>query len=111
MKNVRNQINMMSINQMCIYHYLLEAHNIMRYESSGQIKLKWSDENEKKYLLRNKTKNDLRVPDKPLAKCSRFSYTGAKLYNILPSNIKNTFNSDTFKSLTKKWIWENIPSY
>ena len=31
MKDVRNQINMMSVNHMSIYHTLLEAHNIMRY--------------------------------------------------------------------------------
>ena len=48
MKDVRNQINMMSVNQMSIYHTLLEAHNIMTYTSSDQIKMKWSNENEKK---------------------------------------------------------------
>ena len=36
---------------------------------------------------------------------------GAKLFNELPSNIKETLNPNTFKSLTRTWIWENIPSY
>ena len=31
MKNVREKIKMMSVNQISVYHTLLEAYNIMRY--------------------------------------------------------------------------------
>ena len=65
----------------------------------------------KKYDLRSTGENILKVPNKPTVKCSRFSYYGAKLYNLLPTNIKATVNSSTFKNLIKEWIWTNIPSY
>ena len=109
MEDVRKKFKMMSVNQMNIYHTLLEAHNVIRNSSSDQIKMKWSNELEKKYSLRSK--NFLKVPDKPLQKCTGFSYYGPKLFNALPQNIKETYNSQTFKILIKDWIWSNIPSY
>ena len=62
MEQVRNKIRMMSVNQMSIYHTLLEAHNIVKNSSSDQIKMKWDSEFEKKYCLRSKDKNYLQVP-------------------------------------------------
>ena len=66
---------------------------------------------EKKYALRSITKKDLKVPEKPKLKCLDFTYHGAKLLNMLPIKMKKKENSNTFKILTKYWIWENIPSY
>ena len=83
---------MMLVNQISVYHTLLEAYNIMRYSSSEQIHTKWTDINEKKYFLRSITNNDLKVPGKPKLKCWGFTYNGAKLFNMLPlqmSEIKN----------------------
>ena len=34
-----------------------------------------------------------------------------KLFNKLPSEIKEIKNSKKFKALTKAWIWRNIPAY
>ena len=53
----------------------------------------------------------LQVPEKPSLKCIGFSYNGAKLYNMLARNIKETFKSSSFKKMIKGWIWTNIPSY
>ena len=105
----RNKIKMMSVNQMCVYHTALEAYNIMKKSSSEQILMKWTDTNEKKYCLRSIANNDLIVPEKPRIKY--FSYNAAKLYNTMPKNLRETPNPKTFKTLTKKWIWEKIPSY
>ena len=102
---------MMSVNQMNVYHTLLEAHNIIWNSSSEQIKMKWEKKQETKHYLRSGTKNDQRIPEKPTANCTGFSYHGAKLFNRLPCNIKETKNSNSFKSLTKEWIWKIIPSY
>ena len=33
-----------------------------------------------------------------------------KLFNKLPSEIKEIKNSKKFKALTKAWIWKNIPA-
>ena len=50
-----------------------------------------------------------KVPKKP--KVTNFNYFGAKLYNLVPSDIKKAENSNIFKELIKKWIWQKIPSY
>ena len=57
------------------------------------------------------TKKNLKVPEKPKLKCLGFTYNGAKLFNMLPIQMKKTENPNTFKTMTKDWIWENIPSY
>ena len=54
---------------------------------------------------------DLKVPEKPKLKCLGFTYNGAKLFNMLPIQMKKIENPNTFKTMTKDWIWENIPSY
>ena len=73
--------------------------------------MKWSDNQGKKYSLRNITENDLKEPEKPIPKCTGFTYYGAKLYNMLPRNLRETENPATFKIKTKEWIWKNIPSH
>ena len=111
MKHVREKIKMFSINQICVYHTLLEAYNIVRLSASEQIKLKWTDANEKKNTLRSTTKDDLKIPEKPVTKCLNFTYNGAKLFNMLPKKLRETENQKDFKILTKEWIWKKIPSY
>ena len=111
MKSLREKIKMMSVNQMCIYHTLLEAHNVVRNSSSEQIKLKWERKNENNRILRSDTRNDTKVPKKPKNKCKGFTYFGSKLLNYVPCDIKETKNSSDFKSKIKEWIWKNIPSY
>ena len=68
MKNVRVKIKMMSVNQIAVYHTLLEAYNVMSHLSSEQIKMKWTII-EKKYALRSITNKNLKVPEKPKLKC------------------------------------------
>ena len=111
MEKVRNQIKMMSVNPMNIYHTILEAHSLAKKSSSEQIEMKWNNEFERNYYLRSETKNYLKVPVKPSSKCTRFSYNAANLYNMLPRNITETFKSRIFKTQIKHWIWNNIPSY
>ena len=110
MIHTRKNLNMMSVNQICIYHTLLETYNIMRNLASEEIHLKWTDTSEKKYSLRNISKNVLKVPEKPVPKCLGFTYNAAKLFNLLPRNLREMTNENTFKIQTKEWIWKNIPS-
>ena len=101
---------MMSVNQISVYHTLLEAYNIMRNSASVQIQMKWTNTNENKYSLRSNTRKDLKVPEKPRIKSFSFTYYGSRLYNKLPKDLRETPNPHTFKTLTKEWIWKNIPS-
>ena len=111
MENIRQKLKMMSVNQMCNYHTILETYNVIKNSSSEQIKMKWSSRLENRYLLRSETNNYLKIPEKPMSKCKGFSYYGAKLYNKLPCDIKETTNVNSFKALVKAWIWKNIPAY
>ena len=61
---------------------------------------------EKKCALRSITNRDLKVSEKPKLNCLGFAYNGAELFNTYAAE-----NPNTFKTMTKDWIWENIPSY
>ena len=102
---------MMSVNQMAIYHTLLETFNVMMKDSSEQLKNKWQHTTGEAYGLRRKDNSDLKVPDKPLVSCTGFSYHAPKLFNQLPTMIKKITNPDSFKEEIKNWIWDNIPPY
>ena len=93
----KKKIMMMSVNQIAVYHILLEAYNVMSHLSSVQIHMKWTII-EKKYALRSITNKDLKVPEKPKLKCMGFTYNGAKLYKMLPPQMRETKDSNTFKT-------------
>ena len=105
-----SQIKVMSVNQIAVYDTLLKAYNVMNHLSSEQIKMKWTII-EKKYALRSITNKNLKVPEKPKLKCEGFTYNGAKLFNMLPPQTREIKDPNTFKTMVKNWIWENIPSY
>ena len=102
---------MMSVNQLAIYHTLLEAFNVVNNSSSEQIRAKWQHTSGGSYPLRRTSNNDLRVPDKPLVSCTGFSYNAPRLFNMLPVEIKRIEESSLFKEEVKDWIWNQIPSY
>ena len=93
------KIKMISVNQIAVYQKLLEAYDTMRHSSSEQIHKKWTNIGEKKYSLRNITNNDLKVPEKPKLKCLGFTYSGAKLFNVLPLQMRETKNPNAFKTM------------
>ena len=107
MKEVRKQINMLSVNQMSVYHTAMEAYNIINRTSSEQLQGKLS-RHDGKHSERNNANNELYVPKKPLVKCTGFSYLGPKLYNMLTTEVKNAKSIDDFKNKLMGWIWKNI---
>ena len=111
MQKVRERIKMMSVNQMAIYHTLLEAFNVIRKSSSEQIQKRWTNNHEKNHQTRSVSRNDLIVPDKPKVKCTGFTYFASKLFNKLPMNIREAPNENAFKILVKNYIWKTILSY
>ena len=82
--------------------YLTDLHKVGN-SSMSQLNNKKSDVVPKNSFLY--------LPEKPKLKCLGFTYNGAKLFNMLPIQMKKTDNPNTFKTMTKDWIWENIPSY
>ena len=110
MEKLRTEINMFSVNQMAVYHTLIEAFNVARNSSSKQVKEKWANNNST-YALRRMDNMSLKVPDRGRVNCTGFSHHAAKIFNLLPINTRNCTDSDSFKLQVKAWIWENIPSY
>ena len=43
--------------------------------------------------------------------CTGFTYCGAKIFNSLPIKTRETQDRNIFKTLVKKWIWDEVPSY
>ena len=111
MSELRNKIKMFSINQMVCYHVLLEAFNVINYESSEVILKKWRPIETRQYPVRNNRKNEVKVPIPAHVTSQGFTFYGAKLWNQLPVDIQEITNPDNFKTAVKEYIWDQIPSY
>ena len=98
---------MLSVNQMAVYHTVMEAYNIITKNASDQLQKKLKM-HKGKHSERCAANNDLFVPEKPWLKCIGFSYIGPKLFNMLPKNVKDAKTTDEFKTKLKKWIWDDI---
>ena len=109
MEKLREAIQMFSVNQMNIYHTLIEAFNIIHYGSADRIQAKWVTNNERVYS--NRRSQDVKIPRVDHITCQGFSWHGAKVWNNLPESIKSIQNPDTFKLKVKDFIWDRIPSY
>ena len=107
MKEQRKKINMLSVNQMAVYHTVMEVYNIINRKASDQLQRKLN-KHDGKHSERSAANNDLYVPEKPRKRCTGFSYIGPKLYNMIPKGIKEATTADDFKDLLKGWIWKNI---
>ena len=89
---------------------IMEVFNILYNYSSEQINNKYRH-NDRRSLRKN-TNNFLWVPVTQLKRnCTGFTYYGAKIFNNLPNNIRETQDRNIFKTLVKKWIWDEVPSY
>ena len=102
MKKVRKQINMLSVNQMSVYHTVMEVYNITNRKDSDQLQRKLN-KHDGKHSERSAKNNE-----KPRKRCTGFSYIGPKLYNMIPKRIKEAKTADEFKDRLKGWIWEDI---
>ena len=75
MKKVRKQINMLSVNQMSVYHTVMEAFNITNKTASEQLQNKLI-RHEGRHSERSAANNELYVPKEPRIQCTGFSYLG-----------------------------------
>ena len=107
MKKQRIKIKMFSVNQMAVYHTVMEVYNIINKNASDQLQKKLKM-HEGKHSERDAANNDLFVPEKPRKNCVGFSYIGPKLFNMVPKKVKDTKTTDDFKNKLKEWIWEAI---
>ena len=109
MQELREEMKIMSVNQISCYHVAIEMFNIIVNGSSKSLQDEFKLE-QRGYPLRSLEDGQVKVPQKGKKSCTGFSYTGPKLWNYLPSEIRTTDNRDEFKAKIKSWIWTNIPS-
>ena len=110
MQKLRDQIGMLSVNQLASYHILLETFNILKRNSSPQIEERIKPKQRGNFQSRGFKRGDLNVIEKPKKNCVGFTYISAKLWNMLPEDIRNQEIADTFKLQIKSWILKTIPS-
>ena len=110
MARLRKQRQMMSINQLTVYHVGIEAYNVLHNNSSDQLKEKMIKTVNEHYSLRSQERGDLLLSTKPKKNCTGFSYTGAKVWNALPVKLRNDIRPALFKKQLKQWIWDHVPS-
>ena len=80
MLDLRTEIKMMSVNQMNIYHTVMEVFNIIHNGSSELINEKYSHQNFR-HSLRKNANNFVRVPEQPQRKyCTGFTNTVGQKY-------------------------------
>ena len=109
MERLRNELKMMSVNQLSCYHTAVEMFNIINFKSSASLHEELIQV-PKGYGLRGLEDGTVKVPDKGKKSSNGFHYMGPKLWNSLPSHIRKTTIKDIFQEKLKDFIWENIPS-
>ena len=137
-EKLRDCTKIMTVNQLCCYHILVETYSIITNKSSNFIYKRWNDMPGTQERERREEQIDtLTVPVNQGDK-NGFLYYGARLWNMLPSNLrklkkgvelnsqiarsmsekeqkmalqrKARRNADVFKKSVKKWIREHIPA-
>ena len=109
MQKLREELKIMSINQLSCYHVAMEMYNIINHSSSDLLHEEFKVE-QSRYNLRCHEDGTVKVPEKMKKSCTGFSYIGPKLWNHLPGHIRKTTIRGIFKDKMKDWIWESIPS-
>ena len=106
MADLRRKMGIMSVNQIAVYHILIETFNIVHYNSVEKIRNKLIVEKSEK-ALRSSAKGQLAVIKRPKENCLGFTYSASKLWNKLPKEISCQESPKTFKKMVKAWIWNN----
>ena len=104
MQKLREEQNILSVNQLACYHILVETYNILKKNSSPQIEDRIKTRKNTRYDTRSKEKGDLNIIAKPNKNCIGFTYTSAKLWNMLPEEFRKISNPKSFKSKIKDWV-------
>merc|ERR1711978_254361 len=103
MEKARQNLKMMSVNQLSVYHTAIEMFNIVNNKSSVSLHEEMKMEL-RGYNLRGIEDEKVKVPEKGKKSCNGFHYMGPKLWNFLPVHIRKTTLRDIFKDKLKEFI-------
>jgi hypothetical protein len=107
-EKIWEESGMMTINHMVCYHLIMETNNVIKFSASEELRERLIRHNDSQHVTRTKTRGDLMVPEN-VEKLNGFTYYGAKLWNRLPMNLRETLSVGAFKNGAKKWLKKNIP--
>ena len=100
MADLRAQLNMMSVNQLIVYHILLDTFNILRFDSCPQLKKVLTENISSSNLCtRSKTRMDLNIVGHNKEKFKGITQHAAQLWNSAPQHIRETSHYPLFKKL------------
>ena len=89
MEKLRNELKMMSVNQLSCYHKAIEMFNLINNNSSASLHEEMIQV-PKGYSLRGLEDGTVIVPGRGKKNCNGFHYMGPKLWNSLPAHIRKT---------------------
>ena len=107
-KESRARTKSMSVNQLSVYHIVMEMYNVIWRNSSTQLKRKMQkieDPNETKQL-----RPRLKISLRPSSRCCGFSFIGSKIWNQTPIQIREETDPSIFKKELKEWVLKEIPN-
>ena len=103
MEKTRQNLKMMSVNQLSVYHTAIEMYNIINNKSSVALHQEMKIQ-QRGYNLRGMEEGKVQVPEKGKKSCNGFHYMGPKLWNFLPGHIRKTTIRNIFKEKLKDYI-------
>ena len=109
MRTLREDQQILSVNQLACYHIALEMHNVIWRNSSYPLKQKIQQLKEGCYRFRSESRGDLIIPRRPSRGCAGFSYMGPIIWNKMSKRLREVFEPDPFRKELKHWIREAIP--
>ena len=98
-----DRLEWLSVNQLVAYHTLI---SVFKIRSTGEPE-----------VLALSLKNDnvnghIHLPKRNLGLAEKsFTFRGAKLWNSLPSSMRQAYKIGSFKKELKKWVKENVPRF
>ncbi len=98
----------LSVNRLCAYHTLQEMFSVLNLNSIPMIKNSFVQTRQTVYETRQGG-DYLLLPFTKKKKNEGFIHRGIKLWNMLPSSIKESSSKGSFSSRVKMWIRDNIP--
>ena len=94
MEKLRNELKMMSVNQLSCYHTAIEMFNLINNNSSASLHEEMIQV-PKGYSLRGLEDGSVIVPGRGKKNCNGFHYMGPKLWNSLPANWSQKYISSS----------------
>ena len=108
MGKLRKTHKIMSINQMICQATAIETHKIIHHDSVPSLKSIFTERGSSSITTRARTMSLLKTPLRRTRVAEGFAIHASKLFNLLPTDLRQCQATSTFKHKLRTWIFENI---